>query len=525
MPETQIRTLADCVLQHARRTPNRTAIEFKQRRLSYAELSAAALRFARGLQASGIGRGDRVAFLGRNSELYFVVLFGCSFCGAIFVPVNWRLAAAELDEILVDAAPRLLVADRSFACNLRPQRGDAAWLRLFSIDPVSGVHDLAPAVPDALSDEVLDGPMPLQENDVAALVYTSGTTGRAKGVMLRHDGFISRRRAEQQSGAWLRWNDPDERVLAALPMFHVGGLNAALMGLYQGATVCVVDHARPEELAGEIAERRITRALIVPALLGELLALPEERARGCSSLKTILYGSSPIAPALLARAIRAFQCDFVQLFGMTETTGACTFLAPADHDPARPQRLLSVGQPAPGMSLEARDPTGQPLPPNQVGEIWIQGPTLMSGYWNRPADTAAVMVGGWYRSGDAGYRDEAGYWYLTDRIKDMIVSGGENVYPAEVERVLAAHPAVREVAVIGVPHEKWGEAVLAVVVVQAGLEVSAEALIVHARQQLAGYKLPKSVEFVGALPRNALGKILKQELRRPYWAGHARGIA
>lgn len=520
--DTSIKTLADIPRQYGARQPERMAIEYKQRRLNYGQLLSQSQRVAATLRREGIGKGDRVAFLGRNPDLYFLVLYGCSLIGAVFVPLNWRLAAAELQHVLDDCEPALLMLDRDFSAAFASAVGTKK-LQPFSIDAHSGNHDLDDWFASLASAHDLPA-IEVDSGDVAVILYTSGTTGKAKGVQLAHRCLLEPRAAEMRLGTWMEWNEPEEKLFAALPLFHIGCLSATMMAFYRGCAVVLMDQADPEALLDAIAEKRLTRGLLVPTLINLMLASPRIAERDLSSLRLIMYGGSPIAPAALTQALRLFKCDFAQGYGMSEVAGTCVFLEPRDHDLEQPQHLLSIGKAGPTADLDVRSIDGTPLPVGEVGELWVRSLGLMKGYWRKPEEDRLQMRDGWYRSGDAGYRDADGYYYLTDRFKDMIVSGAENIYPAEVERELGAHPAVQECAVIGIPHERWGEAVHAIVVLKAGAATTAEELGGFLRTRLAGYKQPRSFEFSAGLPRNAFGKVVKYQLREPFWTGHSRRI-
>jgi long-chain acyl-CoA synthetase len=328
---------------------------------------------------------------------------------------------------------------------------------------------------------------------------------------------------------------PDMVSLVAMPLFHIGGTGWALAALSRGGCAVIVRDLLPAALLGAIERHRITHAFLVPAVLNLVLSAPEMADADLSSLRIIFYGASPISDDLLVRSMSGFGCSFAQVYGLTETTGAITTLLPEDHDPDGPRsRLLrSAGRAFGHVELRIVDPeTGAELPPGQVGEVWTRSDQNMTGYWHKPEESAAVLMeGGWFRSGDAGWLDEEGYLFLHDRIKDMIVTGGENVYPAEVENALLAHPAVADAAVIGVPSEQWGETVKAVVVPvpgAAGSDMSepelASEIISATRERLAHYKCPTSIDFVEVLPRNPSGKVLKRELREPYWEGQDRKV-
>jgi long-chain acyl-CoA synthetase len=313
-----------------------------------------------------------------------------------------------------------------------------------------------------------------------------------------------------------------------MPLFHIGGGGWAVAGMYCGCKSIIVRDLDPVAVVKLIPQQRVTHAFLVPAVLQFMLMVPDVDKGDFASLKVFVYGASPISEDVLARSVKTFKCKFWQAYGLTETTGAVVNLAPEDHDPDGPNkhRLRSCGKPGPGVGVRVVDSsTGKDVKVGDVGEIWLNGPQIMKGYWKMPEATAeSIVEGGWFRSGDAGYLDADGYLYIHDRVKDMIVSGGENVYPAEVENVLMAHPAIADVAVIGVPHDKWGETAKAIVVRKPGVEVTEQEIIDFSRERLAKFKCPTSVDWIDALPRNPSGKVLKKDLRAPYWAGRTRNV-
>jgi acyl-CoA synthetase (AMP-forming)/AMP-acid ligase II len=310
-----------------------------------------------------------------------------------------------------------------------------------------------------------------------------------------------------------------------MPSFHVSGTCWGIVGLYNGARSIILRQFDPAEVLSVIETERVTKLVLVPTAIQALLQHPNCRDTDFSSITYLLYGASPIPLDLLREAVSVFQCGFIQLYGMTETTGAVTYLPADDHDLNGNPRMRSAGKAFTGVKIEIRDADGRTLEPGDEGEIWINTESVMNGYWNLADATAATMTGGnWVRTGDAGLMDEDGYVYVRDRVKDMIVSGGENIYPAEVESAMYGHPAIAEVAVIAVPDPKWGEAVKAIVVLKPNSEPDAKAILDFTRTRIAGYKVPKTVDFVDVLPKNGTGKVLKRELRKPFWEGRERQV-
>jgi fatty-acyl-CoA synthase len=358
-------------------------------------------------------------------------------------------------------------------------------------------------------------------------MYTSGTTGRPKGAVLTN-GSILRTDLDRDPSLepeWARWAE-DDVGLVAMPCFHISGTGYGIQVMANGATGVITREFDPHQVLDLIECYGISKLFLVPAAMKIVLDHPRVREVDFSRLRNISYGASPIPLELLRTAIEVFGCGFVQMYGMTETSGTICALPPEDHDPGGNPRMRSVGKPLRGVEMKVIDGAGEALPPREIGEIAIRTQATMREYWQRPEATAETIDGdGWLRTGDAGYTDEDGYFYLHDRVKDMIISGGENVYPAEVENAIYGHPAVADVAVIGIPDPRWGEAVKACVVLKPGAAADPNAIIAWARERIAGYKCPKSVDFLPALPRNPSGKVLRRELRAPYWEGHQRQIA
>lgn len=496
----------------SRERPDRAAIVLADQHqvITYRELDAHTHRFVEMMHARGIEAGDRIAYLGRNSDLYFVALFGCIAGGFVLLPLNWRCAAPELTFMLTDARARLAVCDAEFEPVLRDAMAGAAPLTHLDILHTEGRDSLRGGLATAPSRQF---PVPHDPHQVCVQMYTSGTTGRPKGVLSTHGGFSYARHAELISRDWANWNS-DDVIVSPLPNFHNGGMSWMLIGLVRGLKCVLIADASVAHILDVIEEHAVTRTFIVPTVIRAALDLLKESGRKPPRIRTITYGAAVMSEPLLREAIDVLGCEFGQYYGMTEATGTVTFLSARDHDLNRPHLLKSVGRPQCGMAVEIRDEKGAVLPANLPGEIWVRTPTLMPGYANLPEVTAAAIVDGWYRTGDGGYLDADGYLYLTDRIRDMIISGGENIYPAEVEAALREHPAVFESAVVGFPDEKWGERVVAFVQLRPGATVQAEALIAFAAQNIARFKCPKIVRFVEAFPRTPLGKIQRAILRR-----------
>jgi fatty-acyl-CoA synthase len=355
-------------------------------------------------------------------------------------------------------------------------------------------------------------------------MYTSGTTGHPRGAVLTHRAVT----ANVVQVALTCQGPPGERSLVVAPLFHAAAVPTTFSPLWWGGSLLIQEQFDPVATVRALDEQRVGFAVLVPAVIQACLtSAPDATERRYAQLRIIYYGSSPIAEQTLRQAMAVFRCGFVQSYGLTEAAQSLTFLTPADHARAladKPELLLSAGRPAVGTELRIVDPDDHPLPNGTIGELVARGPQLMRGYWNQPEATAEALRSGWLHTGDAGLIDADGYLYIQDRVKDMIVSGGENVYPREVEDVLARHPAVAEAAVIGVPDDRWGETVKAVVVLRAPSTATADELVAFCRPHLGGFKLPRSIDFVRSLPRTASGKVLKRELREPYWSGHQRRV-
>jgi long-chain acyl-CoA synthetase len=524
-------SLAGIIRQQAALRPDAPALTSTGRTLTFAELDRRSSQVAQALATEGVGHQERVAFIEKNSAEWFEVLLGGAKLNAVNVSVNWRLSPREMAEIVNDADARVLVVGHEFRGHLAEFEDQLTSVTKTVV--LGGDHDgekdkeKHERYEDWLARHPANDPGAASgPDDVAFQLYTSGTTGLPKGVMLTNANFGM---VDRTSVEWAL--DAASVNLVAMPLFHIGGGGWAIIGMWNGAHSVVLREVDPGAVLDAVPRHGVTNAFLVPAVIQMMLLHPDCPTTDFSSLRTVLYGASPISSDVLSRAIETFGCGFAQAYGLTETTGAVTILRPGDHEPDGPRAALlrSCGLPFAWVEIRIADPdSGEPLPVGQVGEIWTRSAQNMKGYWRKPDETAkTITADGWLRTGDAGYLDGAGYVFIHDRVKDMVVSGGENIYPAEVENVLFAHPGVADVAVIGVPSERWGETVKAVVVRKASADgdaLTADELIAFSRARLAHFKCPTSVDFVEVLPRNPSGKVLKRQLREPYWAGTSRGV-
>jgi acyl-CoA synthetase (AMP-forming)/AMP-acid ligase II len=515
--------LADMVRARANSRGDAIAFEFEGRLTTFNQLDQNTNRVANALIALGVKPRERIAYLGKNSDAYFELLLGAMKANVVMAPVNWRLAGPEIAFIVEDCKAPVLFVGPEFAELIDRIRPQLPSVRTFIATESAAPGWLNYAVwCDAQSAD--DPKIPIDRQDIAIQLYTSGTTGKPKGAMLSHANLLNLVESGQgEKPDWNIWTE-DDVSLVAMPIFHIGGSGWGVLGLCHGARGVIAREFDPTRVLDFFEQSGITKLFMVPAAMQFVVRQPRARSVDFSRLKYMLYGASPIPAALLKECIEVFGCGFVQLYGMTETTGTIVALPPEDHVEGL-ERMRSAGKALPGVELAILDPGGNQLPAGEVGEIATRSSHNMAGYWNLPEATAKTLdQDGWLRTGDAGYMDKDGYLYIQDRIKDMIISGGENIYPAEVESAICDHPDVAEAAVVGVPDDKWGEAVKAIVVMKPGREASASDIINFTRGRIAGFKTPKSVEFIAALPRNASGKILRRHLRDPYWEGRDRQV-
>ncbi len=498
--------------------PDEEAFDFLDRNWTWAEWNDRVRRLAGALKERGVKRGDVVAFLDKNHPACVEMTLAAASLGAANAIINFRLAADELDYVLNDSGAKVLVVGKELKDNVDKIRDDLTNVEhVIEVTPEGGEDDeyeamLASASPVHRGQDV-------EPDDVCIIMYSSGTTGRPKGVALTQANMIAHTLNAHEGFEF----DPGDKNMVSMPLFHVGGSSYVQFGIHDGYPSVMTREVDGLSLAGAIL-KGANRTFLVPAVLAKVLESGEDAVKLFGSLKTFAYGASPMPTPLLRQALKAWpNTDFMQAYGLTELCGVISHLLPEAHrDPGKEERLTSAGTLVPNAEVRVVDPdTLQDVPEGEQGELWFRSAQLMKGYHNKPEATAeSITEDGWFRTGDIGRVDEGGYIFVEDRLKDMIISGGENIYSIEVERVLAEHPAVAEVAVIGVPDEKWGEVVKAVVSLEG--EASEKDLIAFCREHLAAYKCPKTVDITDELPRNPTGKILKKDLRKPYWEGRDR---
>ncbi|MFM8268489.1 MAG: AMP-binding protein [Ilumatobacteraceae bacterium] len=486
---------------------------------TYAQHLDRTSRLIGGLQSLGVGRGDRFAVMTLNSPEYLEMYHAAYLGGGVVNPLNLRFAPKELAYVLRDSGTKVCFVDGFFAGLIDSVKAEAGVEHIVLVGPGDVPHtvkydDLIASSKPVIPDEG-------EETDPVVLMYTGGTTGLPKGVLLDQRAEILNAYHVMMTVQLTR----DSVALLQTPMFHAASMFSVLGGPALGAHTVIVPLFDPKAVMAAVGTYSPTITVMVPTMIGMTMAHPEFTPAGLASFTDLVYGASPMPQALLEKLLALYpDMNIWQGYGMTESCSVLTLLGPEEHRRGGAM-LRSAGKPLPGVVLSIQDDEGKVLPAGQTGEVCAKAGNYMIGYWNKPEATAEAFRGGWYHTGDAGYLDSDGYLYLVDRVKDMIVSGGENVYSVEVEQALASHPSVLQVAVIGIPSETWGEAVHAIVVLREGASATEDELIGHAREAIAGYKVPKSVEFrTDPLPLSGAMKVLKRDLREPYWAGHDRKV-
>lgn len=508
---------------------DRSAIVDGVTRMTYREWGRHVLGLGGGLRSLGLVDGDIVAVAALNGWRHLSCWSGIPASGLVLNDLNYRLAPAELVFIVNDSAAKALVVDDAYVDLARKLVGECSSL-------VTLIHAGEGPAPEgfvSFDDLCTYGPLDeaatswITDDTLGAISYTGGTTGRPKGVMQSHGNLLANAKHMQYAYGYTA----DDSYVHAAPMFHAADASNTFAVTWNGARHLIIPGWDPAAFITMASTERMTITLLVPTMINSLVNHPDVTGADLSSWRRMAYGASPMPAELQRRAMEILPCEFVQLYGMTEASPLLTVCSADDHrrgaagEAGFVDRLKSAGAPVPGVECEVRRDDGTIAGIGEPGEIYARGPNIMLGYLNRPEETAKAFVDGWYRSGDVAYADDHGYLYIVDRAKDMIISGGENVYTTEVENALYAHPAVLEVAAFGIPDDTWGEAVHAEVVPKPGASVTAEELITHARSLFAGYKVPKSITVrVDALPKSGAGKILKRDLRAPFWEGHDRAV-
>ena len=497
--------------------PDSPAFDQDGRVTTYAEADLLTRQLIALMQARGVAPGDRIAWLGKNRDIYFLLYIAAARMGAVMVPIGWRLAPREIAFILTDTGAKLLFADSEFVATAHAVASEVA-ANPEVIEAEAARTAAAGFEPAAYTPPAPDAPV-LQ-------LYTSGTTGNPKGAMLSNTNLLGLRNPGHEAGVDWQYYSPGDCMLVAMPCAHIGGTGLVNIAIANGVRSLVQAEFTPVGVL-EAIEAGATHMFIVPAALQMVVQHPRAATTDFRHLKYLMYGAAPMPLELLKQAVATMPTTkFLQAYGMTETAGTISVLPPEDHTLEGNQRMRSAGKASPGVSIEVRGPDNLEVPRGSIGEVCILSPTNTPGYWQLPEATAKTIdPDGWLHTGDAGIMDDDGYVYIQDRIKDMIISGGENVYPAEVENAIFGHPAVAEVAVIGVPSAKWGEEVKACVVPKPGAAIDEADIIAWARARIAAFKAPKSVDVIPVMPRNASGKILRRELRAPYWEGQERQVS
>lgn len=512
-------TLATTSATHAERRGDHVAIVCEDRTITYRELHLASNRIAHALRLACVGTGTRIGYLGRESEHYYAAILACAKLGAVLVPVNWRLTPREVDHILRDSGAELLFVELEFRSIA--EAADVPGLREIVVvdgpvdshnaiaDRGAGLRAWCADAPESDLDDLGSTPEP---DDAVVQIYTSGTTGLPKGVVLANRAFFTLPAAMTEAGVrWIDWR-ADDINLISLPGLGIAGIGWFMHGFNAGATNVIMRMFVPQEAVRLVHTLGVTTTFAAPAMLQMMLAERGVTRETFASFRKIAYGAAPISETLLRRCLDMFGCEFAQIYSSTEAGSVAVCLPPEAHQPGS-ALLGAAGKACPGNEVKVIDQDGTILPPGQIGQVCVRTPAAMIGYWNQPEATEATIVDGWLHMGDAGYLDDDGYLFLGDRMNDIIIVAGQNIYPAEVERQIADHPSVADVAVVGLPDPRWGEAVHASVVTRPGMSVTPREIVLFLRGRLADYKIPTAYHFAPTLPRNASGKVLRRAVR------------
>jgi len=516
----QTTSLVDLFRWRINQSPHNVAFKFLDKETTYQDFDSSANKVAQGLIAEGCKPNARVAFLGKNSDT-FEFFYGNMKSRTVPVAINWRLAAPEIAFILNDSESEILFVDGEFDELIKQVENEIPKVRkIITIGNSNADWENYKAWRDR--QENIDPMLASKSEDDVLQMYTSGTTGLPKGAQLTNANILNA--APMVDQTWCKdWHEGSVNLIC-MPVFHVAGGLYAILGAIFGCKNIIIPEVDPGLILALIESEKIELALFVPAVILFLLQHPKSEETDFTSLRQVVYGASPIAEDTLIKAIETMQCDFWQVYGLTETCGMATTMTPEYHDPAK-GKLRSCGQPYPGIEIKIVDTNNNQLGTGEVGEILIKSGTVMKSYWNRSEATAETIIDDWFYSGDAGFFDEDGFLFIHDRVKDMIISGAENIYPAEVENALMSHPQILDAAVVGIPDEKWGETVMGFVILAEDASISEDEIIAYSREKIAGFKCPKTIKFINEIPRNPTGKVLRRKLREPYWKGKKRNIS
>ena len=514
-------TLLELFNWRVKQSSDDVVFKFNDKEMTYKEYDSKANRVAQGIIQEECMPNARIAILAKNSDYYAEILYGTIKTRTALVGINWRLAAPEVVFVINDSKSEILFVGPDFYKLIENIEDQIPSIK--KIVAMDENHPIWESYASWRDGQSKDNPNLVGEfEDDVIQLYTSGTTGHPKGVRMTNKNLLaSTPMVEKRWGA--DWHEKTVNFVLS-PLFHVAGSNIVVMGIIFGCKNIIIPEPDPTKILELIESEKIETAFMVPALILFLLQHPNCSKTDFSSLRQIVYGASPIAQDTLLKAVEVMQCDFWQVYGLTESTGIGTTLSPADHN-VDLGKLRSCGKPYPGVEIKITDESNNTVGHNEVGEILIKSDVIMKGYWNRPEANDNSIIDDWFYTGDAGYLDEDGFLYIHDRVKDMIISGGENIYPAEVENALMSHPDIADAAAVGIPDDKWGETVKGFVILKHDSNITEKEIIAYTKDQIAAYKCPSSIDFITEMPRNPSGKILRRELRAPFWDDADRNVS